>query len=291
MNNRRPHRPRRWNLTRSGASSVTAPLPAIAALAAVLVPHHAGHVPAITSADTTVPDAAVIEQAKEHIVREAPRGTLDAAMTTYKVRAGDSISEIAARKEICGKAQDWTGIFAASRKLHLTGPDADQISVGQSLAIDCRYDASQLRYAGQPASLPVVQESSPKLDPWDGQHHECGDGDGDGMDMPCSELHHGGGSVQARAVTVSPGGSFGNVNPKDYSGFQACVIARESGGNSQVMNSSGHYGLYQFSSSTWQAYGGSAADFGHASAAEQTRVFDNAMAQGGQSNWSPYDGC
>jgi LysM repeat protein len=80
-----------------------------------------------------------------------------------------------------------------------------------------------------------------------------------------------------------------------YSGasgsYQACVIARESGGNSQVMNSSGHYGLYQFSASTWAAYGGSSGDFGHASVSEQNRVFNNAMAQGGQSNWSPYDGC
>jgi hypothetical protein len=69
------------------------------------------------------------------------------------------------------------------------------------------------------------------------------------------------------------------------------VIARESGGNAQVMNSSGHYGLYQFSASTWSAYGGSASDFGHASASEQHQVFANAVAQGGQSNWAPYDGC
>jgi len=87
--------------------------------------------------------------------------------------------------------------------------------------------------------------------------------------------------VQAAASGTYSGGG----------GFASCVIARESGGNSQVMNSSGHYGLYQFSSSTWQAYGGSAADFGHASVSEQNRVFNNAMAQGGQSNWSPYDGC
>ena len=78
----------------------------------------------------------------------------------------------------------------------------------------------------------------------------------------------------------APGGSFGS-----------CVIARESGGNSQVMNSSGHYGLYQFSESTWVAYGGSAGDFGHASVSEQHQVFSNALAQGGQSNWSAYDGC
>ncbi len=75
------------------------------------------------------------------------------------------------------------------------------------------------------------------------------------------------------------------------SGFQGCVIARESGGNSQVMNSSGHWGLYQFSESTWEEYGGSAADFGSGSVAEQDRVFSNAMARGGESNWSSYDGC
>ena len=47
------------------------------------------------------------------------------------------------------------------------------------------------------------------------------------------------------------------------------------------MNSSGHYGLYQFSSSTWSAYGGNPADFGNASVAEQNQVFNNAIAAGG----------
>jgi hypothetical protein len=74
-------------------------------------------------------------------------------------------------------------------------------------------------------------------------------------------------------------------------GFASCVIARESGGNAQVMNSSGHYGLYQFSASTWAAYGGSAGAFGNASVAQQNQVFNNALAAGGQSNWSAYDGC
>ena len=88
-------------------------------------------------------------------------------------------------------------------------------------------------------------------------------------------------SAPSQAATTYTGGGS----------FQSCVIARESGGNSQVMNSSGHYGLYQFSESTWVAYGGSAADFGHASVGEQNQVFGNAIARGGQSNWSPYDGC
>jgi hypothetical protein len=98
----------------------------------------------------------------------------------------------------------------------------------------------------------------------------------------------------AAATSSAPVQATAEVSGGTYSGgggFQSCVIARESGGNSQVMNSSGHYGLYQFSASTWAAYGGSAADFGHASVAEQNRVFNNAIAQGGQSNWSPYDGC
>lgn len=71
------------------------------------------------------------------------------------------------------------------------------------------------------------------------------------------------------------------------SGFEACVIARESGGNSQVMNSSGHYGLYQFSYSTWVANGGSPSSFGHASPGEQHAVFSRSAP----SNWQPYDGC
>jgi LysM repeat protein len=95
------------------------------------------------------------------------------------------------------------------------------------------------------------------------------------------------GPVQATAAVS--GGSYSGGTPGGS--FGSCVIARESGGNSQVMNSSGHYGLYQFSESTWVAYGGSAADFGHASAAEQNQVFGNAIARGGQSNWSAYDGC
>ena len=97
-------------------------------------------------------------------------------------------------------------------------------------------------------------------------------------------------------VAAPAAGPATSVVSSSYSGgasssFESCVIARESGGNAQVMNSSGHYGLYQFSESTWVAYGGSASDFGHASPAEQHQVFANAVAQGGQSNWSPYDGC
>lgn len=73
--------------------------------------------------------------------------------------------------------------------------------------------------------------------------------------------------------------------------MQACIISRESGGNPNVFNASGHYGLYQFSYSTWVGSGGNGADFGHASVAEQNQVFANAVAARGNSDWAPYDGC
>lgn len=110
-----------------------------------------------------------------------------------------------------------------------------------------------------------------------------------------STASYGGSYSSASTAAAAPAPTQQTQAPSSYSGstgsFQACVIARESGGNSQVMNSSGHYGLYQFSASTWAAYGGNPADFGNASVAEQNQVFANAMAAGGESNWAPYDGC
>jgi LysM repeat protein len=103
--------------------------------------------------------------------------------------------------------------------------------------------------------------------------------------LPAPAPRGGAASTPAGVADISysgpyPGGAFG-----------ACVVARESGGNAQIMNATGHYGLYQFSAATWAAYSGNPADFGHASAAEQNQVFANALAAGGESNWAPYDGC
>lgn len=75
------------------------------------------------------------------------------------------------------------------------------------------------------------------------------------------------------------------------SSFQQCVISRESGGNPGIWNASGHWGLYQFSYSTWVMHGGAPSLFGHASAAYQTEIFWNTVRADGGSDWSPYDGC
>ena len=50
-------------------------------------------------------------------------------------------------------------------------------------------------------------------------------------------------------------------------------------------------GVYQFALGTWETYGGAASEFGVAGPAYQDRIFDNAIAAGGASNWTAYDGC
>ena len=180
------------------------------------------------------------------------------ATKKYTVKSGDSLSTIA--KHVYSESAAWPVIYYANRGEIKW---ANEISAGQQLTIPAKpakipAAPSQL---GPAAPAPVHTESAPV------SHSST-------ESAPAS-------STSTQADATYSGGS----------GFQSCVIARESGGNSQVMNGSGHYGLYQFSEGTWEAYGGSASSFGNASVAEQNQVFNNAIAHGGESNWSAYDGC
>jgi hypothetical protein len=72
-----------------------------------------------------------------------------------------------------------------------------------------------------------------------------------------------------------------------------CIVARESGGNPRAVNASGHMGIGQWAESTWLAQGGgryAATPLG-ASYGEQLAVIESAVAHGGASAWTPYDGC
>jgi len=173
----------------------------------------------------------------------------------YTVRPGDSLSAIAGR--VYHDQAAWPVIYWANRGQIRW---ANDITPGQVLRIPAKPARipgapGQLGPAPAPAPVAAVSTSTPP---------------------PASPAY-------AAPQTVSTYSGSG--------GYASCVIARESGGNAQVMNATGHYGLYQFSASTWAAYGGNPAVFGNASVAEQNRVFNNALAAGGQSNWSPYDGC
>lgn len=187
-----------------------------------------------------------------------------AAARKYTVKPGDTLSGIA--KAVYHDDRFWTAIYWANHR-HLRY--ANEISVGQVLTISAKpAKAPAAPKVLGPAPAPVTtvapaeQQAQAPVQSYPSQSYPS--------------------QASAPASTVSTSGD---------SSFQACVIQRESGGNSQVMNASGHYGLYQFSASTWSAYGGNPADFGNASVAEQNQVFSNAIAAGGQSNWSPYDGC
>jgi len=192
-----------------------------------------------------------------HFVQSLPaRHGQPALHATYvTVARGDTLSGIAAAHGV-----SWPRLWAGNRSV--LGSDPDAITPGQVLRI-----AHLPAYAAFPGS-PAPASSSPPA-----QQPETPD---------------------VRTVTAPPASSQpvsgSPITPG--SSFEQCVISRESGGNAQVMNSSQHYGLYQFSASTWAAYGGNPGDFGHASPAQQQQVFRTAMSHpGGASNWSPYDGC
>jgi len=179
---------------------------------------------------------------------------------TYTVRPGDTLSAIAGK--VYHDPGAWPVLYFANRdKIRW----ANSVDAGQVLTVPvkpARIPAAPSQLGPAPAPAPAPAQAS--------------------AEQPVTDQ-------QAPAEVAAPAQSAST-----YSGsgsFQECVISSESGGNSQVMNSSGHYGLYQFSSSTWAEYGGNPAEFGDASASEQNQVFDNAIAAGGQSNWSAYDGC
>lgn len=176
----------------------------------------------------------------------------------YTVKPGDSLSQVAQRQ--CHSAADWTGIYAASKGT--VGANPDMILPGQKLTISCH--TANVKLPAAPAALVThvnVSDDTAQAQP-----------------------------VQHASQTPAPAAPAA-VTFTGSSGMQACIISRESGGNPDIWNASGHWGLYQFSASTWAAHGGSAADFGHASVAEQNQVYASTVAADGYSDWAPYDGC
>jgi Transglycosylase-like domain len=75
-----------------------------------------------------------------------------------------------------------------------------------------------------------------------------------------------------------------------HSALGICIRNAEEGG-SYAWGPGNGGGAYQFLLSTWERYGGAANEYGVAGAAYQDQIFDNAIAAGGASNWTAYDGC
>lgn len=75
-----------------------------------------------------------------------------------------------------------------------------------------------------------------------------------------------------------------------HSALGDCIRNAEEGG-SYAWGPGNGGGAYQFQVGTWETYGGAASEYGVAGPAYQDQIFDNAIAAGGASNWTLYDGC
>lgn len=186
-----------------------------------------------------------------------PAATL-AAIEIHREAAARPPAEIVVRRgdSLSGIAAryrvEWPGVYEANRAV--IGENPNLLNPGERLRIPSAASAARLAASYRPTVVPAAAPSSAPTE-----------------------------TAAVQDAPAEPAASGGS--------FQECVISRESGGDAQVMNGSGHYGLYQFSYSAWVAAGGNPADFGNASAAEQNQVFATAYAQDGTSPWAPYDGC
>jgi len=174
----------------------------------------------------------------------------------YTVKQGDTLSSIA-RHEY-GSATAWPALWWVNRH-QVNNPE--MIQVGQRLTLSSWHPhkawLNRVALAAVPAPAPAPPVSA---------------------------------TVAGPAAVTQPA-STSTATYSGGSGYQACVIAAESGGNPSAVNpSSGAGGLYQFLPSTWAALGHSGLPQ-NASVAEQNQAFQQQYAQSGTSAWSPYDGC
>jgi hypothetical protein len=97
-------------------------------------------------------------------------------------------------------------------------------------------------------------------------------------------------AAQPTASPSPPVSSTGSSGDAAHSSLGICIRNAEEGG-SYAWGPGNGGGAYQFVLGTWENYGGSASEYGVAGPAYQDQIFDNAIAAGGASNWTAYDGC
>jgi hypothetical protein len=88
----------------------------------------------------------------------------------------------------------------------------------------------------------------------------------------------------------SPPPNLSGGSDPAHSALGICIRNAEEGG-SYAWGPGNGGGAYQFVIGTWETYGGAASQFGVAGSAYQDQIFNNAIAAGGASNWTAYDGC
>lgn len=176
----------------------------------------------------------------------------------YTVRPGDTLSAIAQHE--LGSAKMWPKLWWVNRR-QVSNPDV--ISAGEHLVIPSWDRTWPYQRKAALAAIPHVTVTA----------------------------------NTAQTASSSPPAATASVASPAVaaSGFEACVIARESGGNPQAYNpSSGAGGLYQFLLSTWMGTPEGASYPGGAQTAPvsvQEAAFAYVYARDGPADWAPYDGC
>lgn len=178
-----------------------------------------------------------------------------ARLRWYAVRPGDTLSAIAAR--YLGASFRWGGLYRANRQA--VGWDPDRLRPGTVLRLANTGVTANFARHIRNATRPVVRVRQV--------------------------------AASAPSPAQQPAPVSSPVTYSGTSGFEACVIAAESGGNPTAVNpSTGAAGLYGFLPSTWAALGFSGLPQ-DASPAVQREAFLREYAQSGTSPWAPYDGC
>jgi LysM repeat protein len=175
---------------------------------------------------------------------------------SYTVRAGDSLSAIAAHAY--GSGADWPAVWWANRH-QLANPDV--IAVGQQLSLPASgqvpawmaRDALAAIPAASPAPAPAAPVSAPQAAP-----------------------------AQAAPAQAAPAASS-DSGGANWSAIAAC----ESGGNWSTNTGNGFYGGLQFTEQTWLAYGGGqyASSANLASQSQQIAVAQQVLAAQGIGAW------
>ena len=218
---------------------------------------------------------AVSALAKSLIVATVSLHPAAAPPAHYTARPGDTLSSIA-RHEY-GNAADWPALWWINRH---TVPNPDLIAAGQRLALSTWHPRQAWLDRAARAAIPVPAPARPASAPTAAVTATTGP-------APAVAATTGPAPAPAPAAATSPA----QTSTAAPGSFQACVIARESGGNAQAVNpASGAGGLYQFLPSTWQSlgYSGLPQD---APVSVQNAAFQQAYAQSGTSPWAPSDGC
>jgi hypothetical protein len=173
------------------------------------------------------------------------------------VKAGDTLSKIA--KKVYGHKNRWPTIWWTNhKKVH----NPNRLRIGERLTLESQANNDPQLMTKAMRHIPVVHV-----------HYAARRSSivGDGASSP------------APVAAVSYSGS---------SGFQACVIQRESGGNPLAQNpTSTASGLYGFLDTTWTAVTGLPGPARAYSIAQQNAAFEKEYAQAGTSPWAAYDGC